>query len=147
MSRLTRVGTAEPVSRGQILRRGRGQGKNISPCSADHDQGWQPYLADPYSATTRVFIYFCISLTADGPQRAWLPIPSTTALPFCLWSRRIFPSLPDDRLTIFYLDVRSALLQLANQFEWLYFTSSRSHAFRYRKKFWFSQDSNSRLPH
>ena len=36
-------GTAEPVSRDQILRRERGQGKNVhSPCSADHEQDWQP---------------------------------------------------------------------------------------------------------
>ena len=32
MSRLTRDGTAEPVSRNQILRRKRGQGKSIFPC-------------------------------------------------------------------------------------------------------------------
>ena len=31
MTRLTRDGTAEPVSRDQILRRNRGQGKNIFP--------------------------------------------------------------------------------------------------------------------
>ena len=31
MSRLTREGTAEPVSRDQILRRERGQGKGIFP--------------------------------------------------------------------------------------------------------------------
>ena len=47
--RLTRDGTAEPVSRGQILRRERGQ-ENISfPCSADHVQNWQPYPVDPCS--------------------------------------------------------------------------------------------------
>ena len=33
-----RVETAEPVSRDQILRRERGQGKNIFPCSANHEQ-------------------------------------------------------------------------------------------------------------
>ena len=38
MSRLKRDGTAEPVSRDQILRRERGQGKFYFPCSADHDQ-------------------------------------------------------------------------------------------------------------
>ena len=38
MSRLTRDGTAEPVSRDQILRRERGQGKkHISFCSAGHE--------------------------------------------------------------------------------------------------------------
>ena len=35
MSRLTRDGTAEPVSRDQF--------------SADHEQDWQPYPVDPYS--------------------------------------------------------------------------------------------------
>ena len=39
MSRLTRDGTAEPVSRDQILRHERGQGNVINfPCSADHVQ-------------------------------------------------------------------------------------------------------------
>ena len=50
MSRLARDGTAEPVSRDQILRRQRGQGKNIFTFSADHEQDWQPYQVDPYSA-------------------------------------------------------------------------------------------------
>ena len=51
MSRLTRDGTAEPVSRDQILRRERGQGNIHFPGSADHVQDWQPYPVDPY--------YFC----------------------------------------------------------------------------------------
>ena len=50
MSRLTRDGTAEPVSRDQILRHARGQGNIIFPCSADHEQDWQPYPVDPYFA-------------------------------------------------------------------------------------------------
>ena len=50
MSRLTRDGTAEPVSRDQILRHARGQGNIHVPCSADLEQDWQPYLVDPYSA-------------------------------------------------------------------------------------------------
>ena len=51
MSRLTRDGTAEPVSRDQFLRRERGQRKNTNfPCSADHEQDWQPYPVDPYSS-------------------------------------------------------------------------------------------------
>ena len=50
MSRLTRDGTAEPVSRDQILRREHREGNNIHfPCSADHEQDWQPYPVDPYS--------------------------------------------------------------------------------------------------
>ena len=50
MSTLTRDGTAEPVSRGQILRHARGQGNIHFPCSADHEQDWQPDPVDPYSA-------------------------------------------------------------------------------------------------
>ena len=49
-SRLTRDGTAEPVSRDQILRHARGQGNVHFPCSADHEQDWQPYPVDPFSA-------------------------------------------------------------------------------------------------
>ena len=48
MSRLTRDGTAEPVSRDHILRRERGQGNIHFTCSADHEQDrWQPYPVDP----------------------------------------------------------------------------------------------------
>ena len=50
MSRLTWDGTAEPVSRDQILRRERGQGKFRFPSSVDHEQDWQPSPVDPYSA-------------------------------------------------------------------------------------------------
>ena len=50
MSRLTRDGTAEPVSRDQILRHARRQGNIHFPCSADHEQDWQPYPFDPYFA-------------------------------------------------------------------------------------------------
>ena len=51
MSRLTRDGTAEPVSRDQLLKHVRGQQGDIHfPCSAGHEQDWQPYPVDPYSA-------------------------------------------------------------------------------------------------
>ena len=51
MSRLTRGGTAESVSRDQVFRDVRGgQGNIYFPCSADHEQDWQPYPVDPYSA-------------------------------------------------------------------------------------------------
>ena len=51
ISRLTRDGTAETVSRDQILRRDRGQGNIHLPCSAYHEQDGQgqPYPVDPYS--------------------------------------------------------------------------------------------------
>ena len=50
MSRLTRDGTAEPVSQDQILRHARGQEDIHFPCSADHEQDWLPYPVDPYAA-------------------------------------------------------------------------------------------------
>ena len=43
MIKLARDGTAEPVSRDQILRREQGQRIIHFPCSAaDHEQDWQP---------------------------------------------------------------------------------------------------------
>ena len=48
MSRLMRAGTAEPVSRDQILRHERGQGDIHFPVQVDHEQDWQPYPVDPY---------------------------------------------------------------------------------------------------
>ena len=48
MSRLTRDGTAELVSRDQIFRREGGHGNIHVPCSADHEQDWRPYPVDPY---------------------------------------------------------------------------------------------------
>ena len=41
-------------------------------------------------------------------------------------------AFPGSRLTIFYRDASSALLQLVNQ--WLNFIYSRSHVFRYERK-------------
>ena len=56
----------------------------------------------------------------------------TSSLPSCLWSLRIFPSLPGLRLTVFYRDASSALLQLVNQ--WLNFTLLTFPRFLLRKK-------------
>ena len=53
MSRLTQDGTAEPVSRDQILRHERGQGNIHFSRSADHVQDWQPYPVDS------CFCYMC----------------------------------------------------------------------------------------
>ena len=50
MSRLTRDRTTEPVLRDQIFRRLRGQENIHFPYLADHEQGWQSYPLDPYSA-------------------------------------------------------------------------------------------------
>ena len=53
-----------------------------------------------------------------------------TSLPSCLWSLRIFPSLPGSRLTIFYRDASSALLQLVNQWLTLRVKNERADAER-----------------
>ena len=65
MSRLTRDGTAEPISRYQILRHARGQGDINFPCSADHEQDWQPYPVDPYSAICDDHTYIHIRLESS----------------------------------------------------------------------------------
>ena len=55
INRLTRDGAAEPVSRDQMRKQDQG---NISfPCSANHEQDWQPYPVDLYSATCRDHTY------------------------------------------------------------------------------------------
>ena len=64
MSRPTRYGTAEPVSRDQILRRERGQGNIRVPCSAEHEQDWQPYPVDPYSAIWDDYTYTYLLIVA-----------------------------------------------------------------------------------
>ena len=62
MSRLTRGGTAEPVSRDQILRHVRRQGNNNFPCSAGHEQDWQPYPIDLYSAMCDDYIHKIVDM-------------------------------------------------------------------------------------
>ena len=54
---MTRDATAEPVSRDQIPRRERGQENIHFPRSADHEQDWQLYPADPCSFATCVTIH------------------------------------------------------------------------------------------
>ena len=65
MSRLKRDGTAKPVSRDKILRHARGQGNVHFPCSADHEQDWQPYPVDPYSAICDDHTYIHTTCTVD----------------------------------------------------------------------------------
>ena len=66
MSRLTRDGTAKTPN----LRRERGQGNNCFPCSADHEQDWQPYAVDPYSC------YMCDHTCMHAPRQ---PLRSSLA--------------------------------------------------------------------
>ena len=58
MSRRARDGTAEPVSRDQILRRKRGQGNIHFPCLVYHVQDLQPFPVDPYAlAICMLFVW------------------------------------------------------------------------------------------
>ena len=66
MSRTARDGTAEPVSRDQILRRERRQGNIDFPCSADREYDWQPYPVDPYSC----YVWYVCMVTLIA--RAWI---------------------------------------------------------------------------
>ena len=61
-------GTAELVSRDQIFRRKPGQGKNIFPCSADHEQDWQTYLVDPYSCYMCDQTYIIVTTRSSNQQ-------------------------------------------------------------------------------
>ena len=81
------------------------------------------FLLRPKTAGLFLFFFF---LYFNLTYSRW-----TSSLPSCLWSQRIFPSLSGSRLTFFYRNASSALLQLVNQ--WLNFTYSRSHAFRYER--------------
>ena len=86
MSRLTRDGTAGPVSRGQILRRERGQGINRFPCSVDHEQDWPPYPVDPYSYYIYVMTYmpcsFLFGVFHDFPWKEAAQLICLVALRF-----------------------------------------------------------------
>ena len=83
------------------------------------------------------FFFFFISLIADGPHHYH---------PACGHKGSSHLS-PVHALQFFYRDASSALLQLVNQ--WLNFTYSRSHAFRYEGKNTNPTliRSNSRLPY
>ena len=58
----------------------------------------------------------------------------TSSLPSCLWSQRIFPSLPSSRLTFFFIAMQVQHSYNSSTNVWLNFTYSRSHAFRYERK-------------
>ena len=65
MNRLTRHGTAEPVSRDQIIRPERWKRKNVFSCSLDHEQDGQSYPVDSYSAemlTINTCIHFPLEI-------------------------------------------------------------------------------------
>ena len=65
-SRLARDGTAEPVSRDQILRHEREQRNIHFSCSVDHVQDWQPYPVDPCSCYMYGHTYYFYMLLTSG---------------------------------------------------------------------------------
>ena len=66
MSKLTRDGTAEPVSRGQSLRRVRGPRNLHFPCSANLKQDRQAHPVDSYSTICDDHTY--TQQSKDGPD-------------------------------------------------------------------------------
>ena len=115
MNRLTRDGTAEPVSRDQILRHARGQGNVHFPCSADHEQDWQLYPVDPYSAICDdhnvhtyihtyhtwskyvvlyrlILVALCFPERSCLPSRAFLLVSFRIYRPLCELSRPMYSS-------------------------------------------------------
>ena len=76
MSGLTRDGTVVPVSRGQILRRERGQGKTPCLCSANREQVLQQYSVDPYSAECADYMHVhFIPMVGGGNGRRTKNVP------------------------------------------------------------------------
>ena len=118
MSRLTRDGTAEPVSRDQILRRECGQGDIHFPCSAGHVQDWQPYPIDPYSC------YMCdhtsyIHACAPTATRSYLKMSASffllLFLPFfCFCFFLFFVSLGDVAFSEYFCTI--AVLSLDGEY-------------------------------
>ena len=69
MSRLARDGTAEPVSRDQILTYVRGQGNIHFRCIADHEQDWQPYPVTYIRTYIHTYIQGTLSLSKNCTSR------------------------------------------------------------------------------
>ena len=63
ISKLTRDGTAEPVSPDQILRARTGTGEYSLSCSGDYEQDWRLDPVDPYSAICHDHTYIYILCT------------------------------------------------------------------------------------
>ena len=105
MSRLTRDGTAEPVSRDQTLRHVRGQGNIHFPCSADHEQDWQPYPVDhtllyvidhPYIHTYIQYINTTYKVKRRRFQVIQRPYHKSS---FATWSFKVVGPLPAQKGT------------------------------------------------
>ena len=69
--------------------------------SGVHEQDWQRHPVDPYHTLLKVLTIHTYPVDSFSfffhlTYSRW-----TSSLPSCLWSQRIFPSLPGSRLTFF----------------------------------------------
>ena len=94
MSRLTRDGTAEPVLRGRILRRVRGQGDIHFPCSAEHEQDGQLHPVDPYSAIICDDHTYQSNVATVAISPTWFHVAGKAALLQCI---RLQPTVRGSR--------------------------------------------------
>ena len=69
MGRLTRNETAKPVSRDEVFRRGRRQGEKYLPCSAHHEQDWEPCPVDPYTLLKVTTVHAYIHNIHDNREK------------------------------------------------------------------------------
>ena len=132
-----------------------GRGKNTSRARWERDrQGGGRSMWHNLSITSQPPFYFCfplglrIEISIQERHAEKLPVDAFTFLYFfffnltysrwtalllsCLWSLRIFPSLPSSRLTIFLS--RCKFSTLATRQPMVESTYSRSHAFRCERK-------------
>ena len=76
-----------------MLRRGRGRRNIHFPCSADHEQDWQPYPVDPYSCYmcdhtwAGVFFHITPAFSLPPPPS---PVPPSNPFLFGRWYTRTF---------------------------------------------------------
>ena len=79
----------------------------------------------------RVCFFVCISLTADGPQRARLTIPPTATLPSCLAWGHERPSHLSPVLALYFFIAMQVQHSYSSSTNVRILLNSRSHAFRH----------------
>ena len=92
MSRVTRDGMANPSRETTFPGAEADREKKHIPCSADHEQDWQPYRVDPYSAvcvtidTVRLcFIFFITVCMAIHTLHTQQPLARGTRRDAASW--------------------------------------------------------------
>ena len=106
MTRLTRDGTAKPVSRDQILRREQGRGNINSLCSADHEQVWQFDPVDPYSDDYTCILYLYIQQVLVHLYYMYHECNNIYVLPVHSCHNTISPAMPSSPVILTNEDPR-----------------------------------------